>query len=283
MDIRKHKAIIIAIAVILILAAAAFVIFRRPNARLINSDGRTVVQRFNVPEGFERVLAPERSFGGFLQELPLLPDGALVHYYDESVKLNSKHEAVLDYDLPGIDLEQCADVVMHLYAEYLYSQGRYDEIGFHFVNGFYCDFATWAQGKRPNVNGEEVTWLQSAQPDCSRESFENYLRIVYAYSSTLSLEKELIPVAPEELAVGDVFIKGGSPGHVVIVVDMAVNKSTGEKRFMLLQGNMPSQQAHIIKNIFEAELSPWFSDSFPQGKLVLATWECSLDNIKRFS
>ena len=117
----------------------------------------------------------------------------------------------------------------------------------------------------------------------SRESFENSLRIVYAYSSTLSLEKELIPVAPEELAVGDVFIKGGSPGHVVIVVDMAVNKSTGEKRFMLLQGNMPSQQAHIIKNIFEAELSPWFSDSFPQGKLVLATWECSLDNIKRFS
>ena len=256
MDIRKHKAIIIAIAVILILAVVAFVIFRRPNARLINSDGRTVVQRFNVPEGFERVLAPEGSFGRFLQELPLLPDGALVHYYDGSVKLNSKHEAVLDYDLPGIDLEQCADVVMHLYAEYLYSQGRYDEIGFHFVNGFYCDFATWAQGKRPNVNGEEVTWLQSAQPDCSRESFENYLRIVYAYSS---------------------------PGHVVIVVDMAVNKSTGEKRFMLLQGNMPSQQAHIIKNIFEAELSPWFSDSFPQGKLVLATWECSLDNIKRFS
>ena len=76
MDIRKHKAIIIAIAVILILAVAAFVIFRRPNAWLINSDGRTVVQRFNVPEGFERVLAPEGSFGRFLQELPLLPDGA---------------------------------------------------------------------------------------------------------------------------------------------------------------------------------------------------------------
>lgn len=79
---------------------------------------------------------------------------------------------------------------------------------------------------RPNVNGEEVTWLQSAQPDSSRESFNNYLRIVYAYSSTLSLEKEMAPVSEEELAVGDVFIRGGSPGHVVIVVDMAVNPHT---------------------------------------------------------
>lgn len=41
---------------------------------------------------------------------------------------------------------------------------------------------------------------------------------------------------------------------------------------MLLQGNMPSQQAHIIKNTFEPGISPWFSDTFPQGKLVLATW-----------
>ena len=108
-----------------------------------------------------------------------------------------------------------------------------------------------SEGNRPNINGEEVSWLKSAQPDNSRESFEKYLRIVYAYASTLSLEKEMTPVEPEELAVGDVFIKGGSPGHVVIVVDMAVNRETGEKRFILLQGNMPSQQAHIIKNTFE--------------------------------
>lgn len=283
MKSKRKKPFIIITAVVLIIAAAAFIIFRRPNERLINPEGDTVITRFNVPEGFERMLAPQGSFGRFLQELPLLPDGSLVHYYDGSIKLNSYHEAVLEHTLPGIDLEQCADVVMHLYAEYLYSQERYEEIGFHFVNGFYCDFASWAKGMRPNVNGEEVTWLQSAQPDSSRESFNNYLRIVYAYSSTLSLEKEMAPVSEEELAVGDVFIRGGSPGHVVIVVDMAVNPQTGEKRFMLLQGNMPSQQAHIIKNTFEPGVSPWFSDTFPQGKLVLATWECPLENIKRFA
>ena len=223
MKSKRKKPFIIITAVVLIIAAAAFIIFRRPNERLINPEGDTVITRFNVPEGFERMLAPQGSFGRFLQELPLLPDGSLVHYYDGSIKLNSYHEAVLEHTLPGIDLEQCADVVMHLYAEYLYSQERYEEIGFHFVNGFYCDFASWAKGMRPNVNGEEVTWLQSAQPDSSRESFNNYLRIVYAYSSTLSLEKEMAPVSEEELAVGDVFIRGGSPGHVVIVVDMAIN------------------------------------------------------------
>lgn len=282
MKSKGRRSFIIITAAVLLMVAAAFIILRRPNSRLINPEGDTVMTRFNVPEGFERKLAPQGSFGRFLQELPLLEDGSLVHYYDGSIKFNSKHEAVLDHTLPGIDLEQCADVVMHLYAEYLYSQGRHDEIGFHFVNGFYCDFATWSKGMRPSVNGEEVTWLQSAQPDSSRESFNNYLRIVYAYSSTLSLEKEMVSVSSDELEVGDVFIRGGSPGHVVIVVDMAVNSQTGEKRFMLLQGNMPSQQAHIIKNTFEPALSPWFSDTFPQGKLVLPTWECSLENIKRF-
>ena len=283
MNIKKRKKFYIITAVLLIIMSAAFFIFRRPNARLINREGDSVVLRFNTPDGFERLLAPEGSFGRFLQELPLLPDGSPVRYYNGRIKFNSRHEGVLDYELPGIDLEQCADVVMHLYAEYLYSQKRYDEIGFHFVNGFYCDFATWSEGNRPNINGEEVSWLKSAQPDNSRESFEKYLRIVYAYASTLSLEKEMTPVEPEELAVGDVFIKGGSPGHVVIVVDMAVNRETGEKRFILLHGNMPSQQAHIIKNTFEPQISPWFSDSFPQKKLVLATWECPLANIKRFA
>ena len=55
--------------------------------------------------------------------------------------------------------------------------------------------------------------------------------MVFAYAGTASLAKELNPTAVQEMKIGDVFIVGGSPGHCVIVVDMAENRSTGEKSF----------------------------------------------------
>ena len=56
---------------------------------------------------------------------------------------------------------------------------------------------------------------------------------------------------------GDVFIKGGSPGHAVIVVDMAVN-SSGKKIFLLAQSYMPAQDIHILNNPMSPEFSPWY-------------------------
>lgn len=40
--------------------------------------------------------------------------------------------------------------------------------------------------------------------------------------------------------VGDVFLKGGSPGHVVMVVDLCENEE-GQKAFLPGQGYMPAQ------------------------------------------
>ena len=43
------------------------------------------------------------------------------------------------------------------------------------------------------------------------------------------------------MQIGDVLIQGGSPGHAVIVVDMAENPATGEKLYLLAQSYMPAQ------------------------------------------
>ena len=56
---------------------------------------------------------------------------------------------------------------------------------------------------------------------------------------------------------GDVLIKGGSPGHAVIVVDVAVN-SGGERVFMLAQSYMPAQDIHILRNPAANGTHPWF-------------------------
>ncbi len=72
-------------------------------------------------------------------------------------------------------------------------------------------------------------------------------------------------------AIGDVFIKGGFPGHAVLVADMVENKATGEKRFLLLQSYMPAQDIHVLKNPKSEDGTPWYTT--PVGdQLVTPEW-----------
>ena len=105
--------------------------------------------------------------------------------------------------------------------------------------------------------------------------------IVFAYSSTLSLDEELKSVNVEDMQIGDVFIKGGSPGHCVIVVDMVQNKKTGEKIFMLAQSYMPAQQTQLLINPNDKDLSPWYSLDFGK-ELKTPEWTFTRDQLKRF-
>lgn len=223
----------------------------------INPEGQTIAERFLVPEGFERVETEENSFMNYLQNLPLKPDGTRVRYFDGREKTRDVYLAVVDFTLGDRDLQQCADAVIRLRAEYLYSQGRFDEIHFNFVSGFTADFSKWANGFGISVSGNNVSWTANSNNDSSYDSFQRYLDVVYAYASTLSLEKELNPKPFSELEIGDVFIQGGSPGHCVIVVDMAINSTTGEKVFILAQSYMPAQDIQILKG--DMETSPWVS------------------------
>ncbi len=80
------------------------------------------------------------------------------------------------------------------------------------------------------------------------------MQLVFAYAGTLSLEKELQQVKnPGELTTGDVFIKGGSPGHCFIVMDVVEN-AQHKKLFLLAQSFMPAQNLQILQY-----RSPWFS------------------------
>lgn len=83
------------------------------------------------------------------------------------------------------------------------------------------------------------------------------------------------------VAIGDVFIRGGSPGHAVIVLDMAENKATGERVFLLAQGYMPAQDIHILKNPSAPNLSPWYSTRFGTT-LQTPEWEFKAGELKAF-
>lgn len=222
-----------------------------------NPDGETLESRILVPQGFERLPEEEGSFAAFVRNYPLKEAGSPVLLYDGREKGNqSAHVGVFALPIENRDLQQCADSVMRFYGEYYLQSGQYDKIEFHFTNGFLAEYDKWVEGYRIAVDGNNVSWVKSAEYDDSYDNFVDFMRMVFTYAGTLSMDSEAEAISPEEIAVGDIFIKGGSPGHVVMVADVCVDEK-GNKAFLLAQGYMPAQEFHILKNPLHEE-NPWY-------------------------
>ena len=185
---------------------------------LIDASGMTLESRIHTSDGYTRTKEADGSLAEFLRNYAMEPDQSPVLLYDGSKKRNQK--------------------------------------AFHFTNGFDAQYTKWADGYRIRVNGNNVSWIKSAQPDTSYDSLKDYLRIVFSYAGTASMDTEAQPIPLSDLQVGDVFLKGGNPGHVVMVVDLCEN-ADGKKAFLLAQGYMPAQQFHVLKNPAHED-DPWY-------------------------
>jgi hypothetical protein len=268
-------------------------------AAYIDGAGMTVGARIRVPEGFVRIHAKEGSFAAYLRSLPLLPLGAKVRYFDGRTKPHECYVSVVDMEVGNSDLLQCADAVMKLRAEYLYGRRRFSEIVFHITDGTLVEFSKWTKGLRPRIKNGVVEWRSTGRSGSGRPVFDEYLRFLYAYAGTLSLSRELAIRGEEGISIGDVFIQGGSPGHAVIVVDMAVHARTNEKIFLLAQSYMPAQEIQILKSA--ENVNPWYrlprggvepsdgrracAPGVPRprgGELVTPEWVFPTGSLKRF-
>lgn len=242
----------------------------------------TVARRIDVPAGYERVAVGAGSFEAWLRHLPLKPGSPPVYLYNGQLKGNQQaHWAVIDIDTGARDLQQCADAVIRLRAEYLYGQSQFDAIAFNFTSGARSEYRRWRDGYRPVIRGNAVTWARRAGADGSRRAFREYLDNLFTYAGTFSLSRQLRAAAADTLKIGDLFIQGGFPGHAVIVVDMAVDKRTGKKVFLLAQSYMPAQQIHILKNPNNRSLSPWYEIT-PHAPLVTPEWTFNWQDLRRF-
>ncbi|PCJ87554.1 MAG: hypothetical protein COA57_04525 [Flavobacteriales bacterium] len=242
----------------------------------------TVINFVKPPSGFVRIHVQEGSFSDWLRHLPLKEKYAKVHLYNGDLKNNDVHVAVIDMDVGKKDLQQCADAVMRLRGEYLYSKDKINEIHFNFTNGDNIPFSKWSSGYKTVVKGNAVSWFREAGNNTSYESFRKYMDNIFMYAGTASLSKELMPVTIKEMQIGDVLIQGGHPGHAVIVVDMSENKKSGEKLFLLAQSYMPAQEMHILKNFNDSQLSPWYNLSEANESVETPEWTFSKNDLKRF-
>ena len=243
----------------------------------------TVANHIETPNGFKRVKVDSGSFADWLRHLPLKEAKRPVYLYNGKKKLNQDaHFVVIDIDTGKRDLQQCADAVMRLRAEYLYSTKDFSLIHFNFTSGHPAHFTKWAEGFRPVVSENSVTWVKKADADSSYDNFRQYLNTVFTYAGSYSLSKELESVSNiEHVKIGDVFIKGGFPGHAVIIIDMAYNEKTGRKVFLLVQSYMPAQDIHILKNPTDKTLSPWYDTDFGQI-LYTPEWLFYRQELKKF-
>lgn len=226
---------------------------------LVNKDSLTIASRVNIPEGYKRVDYTKGSFEDDLRNYKLKPFGSKIINYDGSAYFwQGGHIGILDIDVPKNGLQQCADALIRIRSEYLWDNNRKDEIGFKFTSGHYCSWTKYAEGYRPKINGNKVTFHKTASANASKVNFYKYLNLIYMYSGTLSLYNELKSVQAKDLKIGDMLIKGGTPGHIVMICDEVINEQ-GEKLFLLFQGNTPAQSVQLVKNLEDPTISPWYN------------------------
>lgn len=232
-------------------------IMAEEDERIIYDEGETLSERINTPKGYERADAADGSLKHFLRNYKMKDDGELVLLYNGRKKGNQNaHAAVFELPIENENLQQCADSVMRVYAEYYWSRGEYDKIKFYLTDGFLCEYSKWRDGYRVKFDGG-TRWVKNASYDASYECFLKYMRIVFSYAGTASMQNyEAETISLSEADVGDVILKGGSPGHVVMIVDVCEN-TNGEKAYLLAQGYMPAQEFHVIKNPLH-ENDPWY-------------------------
>jgi hypothetical protein len=243
----------------------------------------TIASRLPPPRGFEFVPVEPGSFAEWLTRLPLKPGRPPVRLHNGQDKLNQlAHHAVVDMDVGDGDLQQCADAVIRLRAEYLWATGRQSDVHFNFTSGDRADYARWRDGYRPSVTGERVAWQKTASRDDSYDGFRAYLSKVFEYAGTASLSAELSTVKDvNQMRVGDVFIRGGFPGHAVIVVNMARIRDGRKQVFLLAQSYTPAQDIHILRDPVHPGLSPWYPVDFGEH-LVTPEYVFRRDELKRF-
>lgn len=229
----------------------------KPKAVLFTNPYETI-SSIPIPDGYKRPPEDQHSFSTWLGQIHLKSDRS-VYLFDSTKKANQLAQfAVLDIPVGDRDLQQCADAIMRLRASYFFDKKEYDSILF-----FDNDHKAYRFSKPYN-----------------QEHFNDYLKTVFEMCGTASLSKQLKKINFKDIRPGDVLIRGGFPGHAVMVVDMVINEK-GEKKYMLAQSYMPAQDIHILLNPHVAIASPWYQVS-DADKIETPEYTFTSDEWKRW-
>lgn len=241
----------------------------------------TLINRVSLPKGYSRKPLEINSFGHWIRRLPLKEGNPPVLLYNGEHKRNQEaHAFVVDLDIGKRDLQQCADAAMRIRAEYLFHTKQFDKIHFNYTNGALVPYSKWRNGYYPIPKDKSVSWVKKDKCNQSYRSFKTYLIQIFNFAGTHSLSKELTAVPFMNMQIGDLLIKGGFPGHAVMVVDM-VEDLNGNKKYLLAQSYMPAQNFQILKNP-ENNL-PWYELKNDNSTIITPEWAFDPSQLMRWN
>ncbi|MCR5696560.1 MAG: DUF4846 domain-containing protein [Marinilabiliaceae bacterium] len=261
MKIVKRILFALVIITVLVAAVAAWIVFGYNTS---NPHNYATIAAIPTPTGYERIDGNDKDYVAYLRALPLKHKGSEVQLYTGgNANWQSLCYAVADLPLLS-NSEQCADVCMRIRAEAMYVAGRYNDIHFQDVNG---KTHTYKGGK-------------------SRAVLEKYLRRVYGVANTYSLCSELKQRKLSDMQPGDIFVyparKGKKYGHAVMVVDVAQNPQTKKKAFLLVEGNTPAREMHVMRNFLNPFSSPWFELDEEADNMILSVFHYEAKDLRHF-
>lgn len=227
--------------------------------------------RFAPPSGFERARVSPGSFGQWLRGLPLRPKGAVLDYKGRVVleEGDPRLAAVVALDEGTADLQQCADSVMRLHAEWLWSKGN-RTMSYRAASKTVMPFEKWLLGERPSAEGNSLVWKPAARRSDENDHgvFRSFMDAVFMWANTGALARDAQKISLDEVRPGDFFVLAGSPGHAVLILDVVKNES-GNRALLLGQGYMPAQSFHVLRSSAE---TAWFSVDAAAGGMQTPFW-----------
>ncbi len=240
----------------------------------------TLQSRFETPPGYHRVKLPEDSFGAWLRTLPMAAEdtpvtsykGAVIHPADDQYLAG-----VVAIDVGKVDLQQSPDVVIRLHAEWLWSQGERN-MTYRGATGLDMPFSRWTRGERIMAQGASVFWVVKAKPaEPDHAELRKYLDTVYTWANSTALAQQGQAVEATDLQPGDFFVHMGSPGHAMIVLDIA-EKPAGQRLALLGQALNPAQSVFVVR---PGRATAWFSMRAGESIITPHTKEFTWDGLRR--
>jgi hypothetical protein len=154
--------------------------------------------------------------------------------------------AVAALDIGDADLQQCADSVIRMHAEWMWSRGQQAAITYRSASGLAMPWTRWSHGERVVPKGTNaIEWALGGKPVSDHAAFRKYLDTVFGWVNTVSLAREANPIPVSDLSPGDFVVMPGNPGHAVLILDLA-EASDGRRAVLLGQGFMPAQSFHVL-------------------------------------
>jgi len=217
----------------------------------------TIHETYTPPQGSTRLASD--AFGTSLGALELASVNEPVRTHDGRIVRGDFH--VIKLPLVKGDLQQCADTAIRLRAEWLLGQGK--PVMFHATSGDPMPWSRYRDGEKAYAPGNRLEW-KSAPP----QSWDQYLTAVFMWAGTRSLAHDTD--SAEQPMAGDMLVLPGSPGHAVVILDVA--KSDEHTYILAGEGYMPAQDFHIVRGPHQgwwlwddgAQVGPW---DFPASSL----------------